>query len=220
MQYLSDNELPNFEKMPEGLIPAVVQDAHTSAVLMLGYMNALALEATRKSGLVTFYSRSKKRLWVKGETSGNTLSVQDILQDCDRDALLVKAIPAGPVCHNGDDTCWGEANHQPGFLKTLEQVIHQRKNVALEDSYTARLFKAGIPKIAQKVGEEAVETVIEALGDDAEQLRNETADLLFHILVLLAAKGIRLDEVEAILAKRSASSMPGLPKKNDATGAL
>lgn len=194
---------PDFEKMPGGLAPAVVQDARTGRVLMLGYMNAAALERTRALGLVTFFSRSRQKLWVKGETSGNVLRVQSILLDCDADALLIKAEPAGPVCHTGADTCWGEKNEAARFLDTLEQVIQMRRDSAEPGtSYTAQLMARGIPKIAQKLGEEAVETVIEALRDDRERLLNECADLMYHFLVLLAAKNIRLSEVEAVLRER------------------
>ncbi len=203
MAYLSENKTPDFGKMPDGLVPVIVQDAQTATVLMLGYMNAEALAVTRETGLVTFFSRSKQRLWTKGETSGNTLRLQQVLLDCDKDTILVKAIPSGPVCHSGDDTCWGESNQSVHFLKELEQIIQQRKGKAPESSYTAKLFAAGIPKMAQKVGEEAVETVIEALGQDRNLFLNETADLMFHLLVLLAAKDVTLNEVEAVLRKRN-----------------
>jgi len=202
MEFLSENKIPDFGKMPDGLIPAVVQDAVTDKVLMLGYLNQEALKATETSGLVTFFSRSKQRLWTKGESSRNTLQVQEILLDCDRDAFLIKAKPRGPVCHTGDDTCWGENNHASSFLQDLEAIVWERKKAAPESSYTAKLFAAGIPKMAQKVGEEAVETVIEALGHDRNRLLNETADLLFHLLVLLAAKEVTLNEVEAVLRSR------------------
>jgi len=193
---------PYFAKMPDGLVPAVVQDARTGVVLMLGYMNREALEKTLETGLVTFFSRSKQRLWTKGETSGNTLRLRDLRLDCDEDAILLKAEPAGPVCHTGDDTCWGERNQAVYFLPVLENIIRERKNAAPENSYTAQLFAAGIPKIAQKVGEEAVETVIESLGENRERLLNESADLLYHFLVLLAAKEVRLEEVESVLKAR------------------
>lgn len=202
MEYLLDNEMPNFDKMPDGLVPAVVQDEQTGRVLMLGYMNAEALHATRTSGLVTFFSRSKQRLWTKGEVSGNYLHVRQILLDCDQDTLLIKSAPDGPVCHTGNDTCWGERNQPLSFLPELEKTIRQRKADAPEGSYTAQLFNAGIPKIAQKVGEEAVETIIEALGQDRNLFLNEAADLLYHLLVLLAAKDVSLSEVEAVLQKR------------------
>lgn len=193
---------PDFAKMPDGLVPAVVQDTRTGVVLMLGYMNAEALAKTRETSLVTFFSRSKQRLWTKGESSGNVLHLRDMLLDCDQDAILIKAEPAGPVCHTGADTCWGERNQSAYFLPTLENVIRERRTAAPEGSYTARLFAEGIPKIAQKVGEEAVETVIESLGNNRERLLDETADLLYHLLVLLAAKEVKLEEVEAKLRER------------------
>lgn len=202
MAFPLENKQPNFEKMQDGLLPAVVQDANTHQVLMLGYMNAEALEATRSSGLVTFFSRSKQRLWTKGEISGNKLQVRQILLDCDQDALLIKAIPTGPVCHTGEQTCWAEKNHAPDFLHRLESIVWQRKAEMPEGSYTTQLFAAGIPKMAQKVGEEAVETVIEALGNDPKLFLNETADLMYHLLVLLAAKEVKLEAVEAVLEAR------------------
>ena len=196
------SQTPDFDKMPDGLVPAVVQDARTSAVLMLGYMNAEALQTTQETGLVTFFSRSKQRLWTKGEESGNVLHLRDILLDCDNDALLVLAEPAGPVCHTGADTCWNRPNVAPDFLHQLENIIWDRSDAAPTVSYTAQLFASGIGKIAQKVGEEAVETIIEALGNDRKLLLNETANLLYHLLVLLAAKEIRLEEVENVLLSR------------------
>jgi len=202
MAFLSENEQPDFGKMPDGLVPAIVQDAQTNQVLMLGYMNAGALAATQSLGFVTFFSRSKQRLWMKGETTGNTLKVSQILLDCDQDTLLIKAIPTGPVCHTGAETCWGEKNQLSHFLPALEKTIWQRKTDAPAGSYTATLFAAGIPKMAQKVGEEAVETVIEALGTDRNLFLNETADLLYHFLVLLAAKEVALAEVETVLRER------------------
>ena len=202
MAYPFENKQPDFAKMPDGLIPAIVQNAENQQVLMLGYLNAEALEQTLKSGLVTFFSRSKQRLWTKGESSGNTLALQEIYLDCDQDAILIKAIPKGPVCHTGTDTCWAEDKASGYFLPTLEKTILDRQKNAPEDSYTAKLFASGIPKMAQKVGEEAVETVIEALGQDRNLLLNETADLLYHLLVLLAAKEVRLEEVEAVLQAR------------------
>ncbi|MCC6463393.1 MAG: bifunctional phosphoribosyl-AMP cyclohydrolase/phosphoribosyl-ATP diphosphatase HisIE [Saprospiraceae bacterium] len=194
--------MPDFEKLPGGLVPAVVQDAATGTVLMLGYMNAEALAQTRLSGLVTFFSRSKQRLWTKGESSGHVLQVQSIRLDCDRDALLIKAEPKGPVCHTGADTCWGEENKLAGFLNELEQIIEQRRRANPATSYTAGLLAGPVSSIAQKVGEEAVETVIEAMGNDRERLLNESADLLYHLLVLLAAKDIRLSAVEQVLRER------------------
>ncbi len=185
-----------------GLIPVVVQDAATSVVLMLGYMNEAALRETIDSGKVTFFSRSKNRLWQKGETSGHFLRVVDIKSDCDRDALLVKAVPNGPVCHTGSDTCFDETNEEPGFLARLESVIRSRKSGSPSESYTAALFAKGINKIAQKVGEEAVELVIEAKDDNRDLFLNEAADLLFHYLVLLNAKDASLSDVVAILEQR------------------
>ena len=185
-----------------GLIPVVVQDAATSVVLMLGYMNEAALRETIDSGKVTFFSRSKNRLWQKGETSGHFLRVVDIKSDCDRDALLVKAVPNGPVCHTGSDTCFDETNAEPGFLARLESVIRSRKSGSPSESYTAALFAKGINKIAQKVGEEAVELVIEAKDDNRDLFLNEAADLLFHYLVLLNAKDASLSDVVAILEQR------------------
>lgn len=185
-----------------GLIPVVVQDAATSVVLMLGYMNEAALRETIDSGKVTFFSRSKNRLWQKGETSGHFLRVVDIKSDCDRDALLVKAVPNGPVCHTGSDTCFDETNAEPGFLAHLESVIRSRKSGSPSESYTAALFAKGINKIAQKVGEEAVELVIEAKDDNRDLFLNEAADLLFHYLVLLNAKDASLSDVVAILEQR------------------
>jgi len=194
---------PDFQKMPDGLIPAVVQDARTYKVLMLGYMNKAALEETQLSGLVTFFSRTKGRLWMKGESSGHVLHLVSIREDCDADALLVMANPAGPVCHTGADTCWQEKNDVPeSVLTQIEQRIHTRKNADPKQSYTAQLFESGLAKMAQKVGEEAVETLIEALGDNKERLLNESADLIFHLLVLLAAKNCTLAEVEQVLAQR------------------
>lgn len=193
---------PDFDKSPDGLLPAVVQDANTGKVLMLGYLNAGALAKTLETGLVTFFSRSKQRLWQKGESSGHVLRLRDIRLDCDRDAFLIKAEPNGPVCHTGAETCWNETNHLAGFLNELENIIHQRRQADPAGSYTAKLLSGPVSKIAQKVGEEAVETVIETLGDNRERLLNETADLLYHLLVLLAAKNIRLSEVEQVLESR------------------
>jgi phosphoribosyl-ATP pyrophosphohydrolase/phosphoribosyl-AMP cyclohydrolase len=193
---------PDFEKMPDGLIPAIIQDSRTGVVLMLGYMDAEALQKTQESGLVTFFSRSKQRLWTKGEASGNVLHLRSLLLDCDHDTLLIGAEPAGPVCHTGADTCWNQPNTASNFLHSLENIIWEKRDAAPTVSYTAQLFASGIAKIAQKVGEEAVETVIEALGNDRKLLLNETADLLYHLLVLLAAKEIRLEEVENVLLSR------------------
>jgi len=197
MKYLDFNK-------GDGLVPAIVQDSATLKVLMLGYMNEQALKQTQETGKVTFFSRSKQRLWTKGETSGNYLELVSIKADCDADALLVKARPQGPTCHLGNDTCFEEENNQNSvlFLDWLEQLIQQRKQDAPEGSYTAKLFASGINKIAQKVGEEAVEVVIEAKEPDTKLLKEETADLLFHLLVLLVEKGVGLEEVVAVLRKR------------------
>ena len=189
----------------EGLIPAVIQDAETKTVLMLGYMNTQALEQTKATKKVTFYSRSKQRLWMKGEESGNVLNLVSIKNDCDKDTLLIKVNPQGPTCHKGTDTCW-EENNSPtfGFLSELESVIQDRKdNASEDDSYVASLFKKGINKIAQKVGEEAVETVIEAKDDSEELFLDESADLLFHYLILLQAKGYSLKDISRVLELRS-----------------
>lgn len=192
----------DFEKQND-LVPAIVQDAHTKNVLMLGYMNPEALQKTLETQLVTFYSRSRKTLWTKGETSGNYLHLADIQSDCDNDTLLVQALPDGPVCHLGTDTCWGETNRlQCGFLTELEEVIADRRQNPTEKSYTASLFKKGINKIAQKVGEEAVEVVIEAKDQNDDLFLNESADLVFHFLVLLQAKGFRFKEVLEVLRER------------------
>ena len=191
-------------KKGNGLVPAIIQDAKTLKVLMLGYLNKEAYEKTIQLGKVTFYSRSKQRLWTKGEESGNFLHVKDISLDCDKDTLLIKAEPVGPVCHKGTDTCWEEENKagKIDFLMQLQQVITERKKNMSEASYTASLFKKGINKIAQKVGEEAVELVIEAKDDNEELFMGEAADLLFHYLVLLSAKDYSLEQVVALLEKR------------------
>lgn len=195
--------LINFQKSPDGLVPAVVQDADTYKVLMLGYMNGAALEQTQKEGKVTFFSRSRQRLWTKGEESGNFLLVKDIAVDCDNDTLLIKAEPLGPVCHTGADTCWDEKNHREDFLALLEETIAARRLEGdAETSYVARLFSKGINKIAQKVGEEAVELVIEAKDHDDKLFLDEAADLLFHYLILLNAKGYNLQDVTNVLRER------------------
>lgn len=191
----------DFEKS-DGLIPVIVQDAETNKVLMLGYMNAEALAKTQETGKVTFFSRSKNRLWTKGETSGNFLKLVSITADCDQDTLLAKAHPTGPTCHTGADTCFDETNEQEHFLYRLEQVIQDRKNNPSDKSYTSSLFQKGMNKVAQKVGEEAVELVIEAKDNDESLFLNEAADLLYHYLVLLTAKGYQLDDVVAILKER------------------
>ena len=194
----------DFSKNTDELVPAIIQDAITKNVLMLGYMNEEAYDKTLKTNKVTFFSRSKKRLWTKGEESGHFLDLVSIDVDCDYDTLLVKAIPQGSTCHKGTDTCWAQSNKQTyGFLTELEQVITQRKKEATSDkSYVASLFEKGINKIAQKVGEEAVETVIEAKDNNDELFLNESADLLFHYLILLKAKGFELNDVVEILKKR------------------
>lgn len=194
----------DFSKNNDGLVPAIVQDSETKNVLMLGYMDEEAYNKTRESGKVTFYSRSKQRLWTKGEESGNFLHLKDIKIDCDNDTLLVFVHPEGPTCHKGTDTCWGEKNESgTAFLEQLEDIIRDRKsNPENEKSYVASLFKSGINKIAQKVGEEAVEVVIEAKDDSKELFLNESADLLFHYLILLQAKGHSLKEVLQVLEER------------------
>ncbi|MGX1930294.1 bifunctional phosphoribosyl-AMP cyclohydrolase/phosphoribosyl-ATP diphosphatase HisIE [Flagellimonas sp. 2504JD4-2] len=194
----------DFDKNQDGLVPAIVQDAKTKNVLMLGYMNQEAFDVTQQTKKVTFYSRSKQRLWTKGEESGNFLELVSIKNDCDHDALLIFVKPLGPICHKGTDTCWGETNKQDyGFLTQLEEVITSRKNdVENKNSYVASLFRKGINKIAQKVGEEAVETVIESKDSNDELFLNESADLLFHYLILLQAKGFRLEDIVKTLKSR------------------
>lgn len=191
----------DFSKYTDVLVPAIVQDAVSSKVLMLGFMNAEALEKTKAEGRVTFFSRSKQRLWTKGETSGNFLLVKEIKSDCDNDTLLIKATPAGPVCHTGADTCFYE-NNSSFSLERLEAVIADRKNNPSETSYTSSLFAKGINKIAQKVGEEAVELVIESKDGDKEKFLGEAADLLYHYLVLLQAKNCSLEDVIKKLSDR------------------
>ncbi len=192
----------NFEKYANGLVPAIVQDAETQKVLMLGFMNEKAFEETEKSGKITFFSRTRNRLWTKGETSGNFLEVKRIFIDCDRDTILIKANPAGEVCHTGADTCFEEENASGDFLFELEKIILDRKKKHSENSYTSKLFAKGLNKIAQKLGEEAVELVIEAKDSDDELFKSEAADLLYHFLVLLAEKDIRLSEVLGTLQNR------------------
>ncbi|MEH6656493.1 bifunctional phosphoribosyl-AMP cyclohydrolase/phosphoribosyl-ATP diphosphatase HisIE [Leeuwenhoekiella marinoflava] len=188
----------------KGLVPAIIQDAKTNTVLMLGYMNEEAYLKTNKTKKVTFYSRSKQRLWTKGEESGNFLNLVSIKNDCDNDTLLIRVNPQGPTCHTGADNCWGDENEQSfGFLTELEQTIAERKaNQDNEKSYVADLFRKGINKIAQKVGEEAVEVVIEAKDEDDKLFLNESADLLFHYLILLKAKGFGLKDIEQVLIDR------------------
>jgi phosphoribosyl-ATP pyrophosphohydrolase/phosphoribosyl-AMP cyclohydrolase len=194
-----------FSKYADGLAPAIVQDFNTQKVLMLGFMNEAALKRTEETALVTFYSRSKKRLWTKGEESGNYLNLKQILLDCDKDTLLIKAEPQGPVCHTGADTCWSEKNHRPDFLYYLEEVIRLRRNSSDNSSYVKSLFDKGINKIAQKVGEEAVELVIEAKDVNHELFLAEAADLLFHYMLLLQAKNCSLDDVVNVLQQRHSS---------------
>ncbi len=193
---------PDFSKSPEGLIPAIVQDSNTQVVLMLGYMNAEAFQKTQNEKRVTFFSRSKNRLWTKGEESGNFLDVESILIDCDNDTILIKAKPIGSVCHTGADTCFNEKNVASDFLSELEQVISDRKNNPSDKSYVSSLFQKGINKIAQKVGEEAVELVIEAKDNDEKLFLDEGSDLLFHYLILLSAKGYSLSDIKKVLQAR------------------
>ena len=191
----------NFGKYSDGLAPAIVQDHKTGKVLMLGFMNDEALQETQSLGKVTFYSRSKQRLWTKGEESGNFLFLKEIIADCDNDTLLIKASPTGPVCHTGADTCFNE-NNSSFSLEKLEEIIADRKNNPSASSYTSSLFAKGINKIAQKVGEEAVELVIESKDDNKEKFLGEAADLLYHYLVLLQAKNYKLQDVINVLAQR------------------
>ena len=192
----------DFDKYPDGLVPAIIQDILTQKVLMLGFMNEEALAQTKTIGKVTFFSRSKQRLWTKGEESGNFLLLESIAVDCDNDTLLIKAKPVGPVCHTGADTCWNEKNVSNDFLFYLEETIEQRSKASVDSSYTAKMLAKGINKVAQKVGEEAVELVIEAKDNDKELFLGEAADLLFHYLLLLKAKDYKLHEVIEVLQKR------------------
>jgi phosphoribosyl-ATP pyrophosphohydrolase/phosphoribosyl-AMP cyclohydrolase len=192
----------DYSKYADGLVPAIIQDYNTQKVLMLGFMNQEALTKTQETGLVTFYSRTKQRLWTKGEESSNHLQVKQILLDCDKDTLLVKAEPKGPVCHTGADTCWSERNHSSDFLLYLEDIIRLRRSSNDENSYVKKLFNKGINKIAQKVGEEAVEVVIEAKDVNQALFLGEAADLLFHYLVLLQAKDCSLEDVIKVLQER------------------
>jgi phosphoribosyl-ATP pyrophosphohydrolase/phosphoribosyl-AMP cyclohydrolase len=185
-----------------GLVPAIVQDNRSGVVLMLGYMNKEALEITKKTGLVTFFSRSQSKVWTKGDTSGNRLHFKEVLVDCDSDTLLIKATPEGPTCHTGQDTCFNELNKTPFTLNTLEEIIQSRKKELPPDSYTTHLFKKGLNKIAQKVGEEATEVVIESLTKNNERLKEESADLIYHLLVLFTERGIKTDDVVKVLEKR------------------
>ena len=197
---------PDFDKM-DGLVPAIIQDNNTQKVLMLGFMNQEAYEKTLATGKVTFFSRTKQRLWTKGETSGNFLEVVSVKSDCDNDTLLVQVHPTGPVCHTGTDTCWGEKNEQDIlFLKELQDFIDKRHEEMPENSYTTSLFKTGGNKMAQKVGEEAVETIIEACNGTDERLIYEGADLLYHLIVLLTSKGYRIEDLARELKERHSAS--------------
>ena len=193
----------NFSKNKDGLIPVIIQDSISKTVLMLGYMNDEAIRKTKKTGNVTFYSRTKKRLWTKGEESGNFLRLVNMKVDCDNDTILIYVKPEGPTCHLGTDSCWGEKNiGKFGYLSQLEEIIAERKKDDKKNSYVASLFREGINKIAQKVGEEATETIIEAKDENKQLFLNESADLLFHYLILLQAKGFRLSDVEKVLLTR------------------
>ena len=190
-------------KRSNGLVPAIIQDNTTNKVLMLAYMNEAALKKTKKTGKVTFFSRSREKLWVKGETSGNYLLVREIIPDCDSDTLLIKAEPQGPACHTGSDTCFDEKNlNQTSFLYQLEKIIQDRKLNPTQKSYTSSLFRKGLRKIAQKVGEEATEVVIDAIDGKDDLLKEEISDLIYHLTVLMAEKNISLQEIENILQKR------------------
>ena len=194
---------PDFGKYSDGLVPAVVQDSETLRVLMVGFMNRKALKKTLKTGFVTFFSRKNKVLWVKGETSGNTLKLVSAKLDCDNDTLLISARPAGPICHKGTDTCFREKNHKADFLYELERIVKRRAKKPVASSYTNRLLKRGRQQIAKKVGEEAVELVIEALdnGND-DEFKAEASDLFYHLIVMLVERGVSLDEVCDVLRKR------------------
>jgi phosphoribosyl-AMP cyclohydrolase / phosphoribosyl-ATP pyrophosphohydrolase len=197
---------PDFNKYTDGLLPVIIQDQITQKVLMLGFMNEEALQKTKEDGRVVFYSRSKQRLWMKGESSQNYLQVKSMQLDCDADTLLIQAKPDGPVCHTGADTCFAEKNRSENFVLELEGIIAERKNGNDPKSYVKSLFDKGINKIAQKVGEEAIEVVIEAKDSNAELFLNESADLFFHYLILLQAKGYKMQDVLAVLEERHANS--------------
>ena len=192
----------DFEKYADGLIPAVVQDAKTQKVLMVGFMNRKALKKTQKRGRVTFFSRSRQKLWMKGETSGNFLDVREIRFDCDGDTILIKADPSGPVCHKGTDTCFKEKNKPADFLLELEQIIEDRKINPKKSSHTSKLFERGMNQIAKKLGEEAVELVIEAMDADDELFKAEACDLLYHFMVMIVERGVKLEEILQVLKKR------------------
>ncbi|MCK9160654.1 MAG: bifunctional phosphoribosyl-AMP cyclohydrolase/phosphoribosyl-ATP diphosphatase HisIE [Bacteroidaceae bacterium] len=196
----------DFKKM-NGLVPAIIQDNDTHVVLMLGYMNEESYKKTLATGKVTFFSRTRQCLWTKGEESGNFLNVVSIKEDCDQDTLLIEVHPAGPVCHKGTDTCWGEKNDEPiMFLKELQDFISKRYEEMPEDSYTTSLFKSGVNKMAQKVGEEAIETVIEATNGTGERLIYESADFFYHLIVLLTSKGYRIEDIAKELRERHSNS--------------
>lgn len=196
----------DFSKSPEGLVPAVIQDDRTRVVLMLGYMNAEALDQTGQTGRVTFYARSKQRLWTKGETSGNYLNVVSMKQDCDGDTILIRVNPVGPVCHAGSDTCFSEVNDPSFFPEKLESVIEERMKQGSLESYTARLVSSGVHKVAQKVGEEAVELVIESMRNDDNAFLNEAADLLYHYTILLKVRGYSIGDIAKVLEQRHQKS--------------
>ncbi len=203
MEKIKETTAPDFSKL-NGLVPAVIQDNTTLKVLMLGFMNEEAWRKTEETGRVTFFSRSRNRLWTKGEESGNFLEVTEILSDCDNDTLLIKVNPAGPVCHTGADTCWEEVNEESDllFLEYLQDLVDERKRGMPEGSYTTSLFREGTRRIAQKVGEEAVETILGAVSGDDENFLYEGADLLYHLIVLLSQKGYRIEDLAAELKKR------------------
>ncbi|MFY7879412.1 MAG: bifunctional phosphoribosyl-AMP cyclohydrolase/phosphoribosyl-ATP diphosphatase HisIE [Lacibacter sp.] len=200
------NMKPDFSKYSDGLVPAVVQDFKTQKVLMLGFMNEEAYRKTEETAKVTFFSRSKQRLWTKGEESGNFLNLKQIFLDCDQDTILIKAEPVGPTCHTGADTCWSEKNHSEDFLYYLQEIIDLRRKSNDDKSYVKSLFEKGINKVAQKVGEEAVELVIESKDDNNDLFLNEAADLLFHFIILLRAKNFTLQDVVALLQQRHSAS--------------
>ncbi len=211
----------DFDKM-DGLVPAIIQDAETKTVLMLGFMNREAYEKTLATGKVTFWSRTRQCLWTKGETSGHYLHLVSMSADCDHDTLLVKVHPDGPTCHTGTDTCWGETNEGSAllFLGQLQQFIDQRREQMPEGSYTTSLFRDGIKRIAQKVGEEALETVIEAVGGTDEKLIYETSDLLYHLIVMLSSKGLTIDDVARELARRHDPDWDARRRKAKAEGTM
>lgn len=203
MESIKEPATPDFSKL-NGLVPAIIQDNTTLKVLMLGFMNEEAWQMTEESGRVTFFSRSRNRLWTKGEESGNFLEVAEILSDCDNDTLLIKVNPTGPVCHTGADTCWDETNEESDllFLEYLQDLVDERKKTMPEGSYTTSLFREGTRRIAQKVGEEAVETILGAVSGDDDNFIYEGADLLYHLIVLLSQKGYRIEDLAAELKKR------------------